>query len=124
MMAVEQHFKSGIFQGEDKVIRFTITDGDNVPVDVAGWTFEWIVRKSDTDTETAVLSKTTAAGIAVSGIFNVDPTLNTQRVVVTLTDTDLGIAARQYRHALKRADDGYETVLSYGDFVLAQVVAR
>jgi hypothetical protein len=62
-----------------------------------------------------LLTKTTGAGVTVTGIYHVDRSLNTQRVVVTLEDTDTELLeGGNFAHALKRTDAGLETVLGYG----------
>jgi hypothetical protein len=113
------------FLGEDKTIEFTILDADSIPVNVTGWAIEWVVRKLD-DSDSATLTKTTGGGgIAITGVYNVDPAVNTQLVVVTVEDTDTSsLTPRTYRHALKRTDDGFETILSYGNLVLRRAAAR
>lgn len=135
-----------VFCGEDKVIEFSIFDADGVtPLDVTAWTFEWVLRPSyprnrvsaatipprapvtaTTPPVTAdpTLRKESGDGIAIAGTFDADPDVNTQRVVVTLSDTDTeGLAGGTYQHALKRLDDGAETILSFGEFVLRQAAA-
>jgi hypothetical protein len=129
-MAVESNVTaaSHVFLGEDKVLEFTITDEDDVPVDVSGWAMIWDLRKADKTTGDALIEKTTGAGITVTGVYNVAPLVNTQRVLVTLADTDSDssttIQAKTYRHALKRSDDGSETVLAFGDFTFLQATTR
>jgi hypothetical protein len=131
-----------IFCGEDKSIEFTIFDADGItPLDVAAWTFEWVVRAvyprrlttparippecaTATTTPDPALRKESGDGIAVTGTFNADPDVNTQRVVVTIADTDTeSLTPGTYNHALKRLDDGFETILSFGEFVLRKAAA-
>ena len=80
-----------LFAGEDKTLSYEIfatgsTPDDPLPLmeNVAGFALQWtMARGSDT------LTKTTAAGsISITGVYNVARALNTQRVVVTILDTD------------------------------------
>jgi hypothetical protein len=125
-MAIEHHFTKDdhIFRGEDKKLRFPVFEEDNAtPKDVSGMALEWVLR-GRRPTDAALLTKTTADGITVEGIFNVDPDVNTQEVVVDILDTDTeALDAGLYRHALKRTDPGSETILSFGDFPLLGAAA-
>ncbi len=135
-MARESNFDkdSNIFIGEDKQIRFPVYDDDAdpvVPLDVSGFSMIWVLRKSDTASDPALLSKTTGSGITITGTFNADPLINTQRVVVALADTDTAgndgsvlIPPKKYRYSLKRTDAGSETILAFGNFVLREATAR
>lgn len=112
------------FIGTDHEFRFgPVVDGDNVAVDVSTWLLSWMLKRrlSDTDVN-ALLTKTPT----VTGTHNADPTLSTQRVVVTIadTDTDAFVARVDYRHELKRMDPGSESVLAYGTAVLKRGVHR
>jgi hypothetical protein len=103
------------FAGEDKELHFTPLDRAGVPVDVTGWALEWALRHHASDAD-AVLSKTTSTGISLSGTYNADPDVNTQRVVVAITSADTDpLEAAIYKHGLKRTDAGSESVLTYGD---------
>jgi hypothetical protein len=127
-MALESNVDVGdIFAGEDKVMRFEVFAAGADPSDphaamqnAAGWTFAYTWRKRvrgvppHRTNGPEVLSKPNAA-ITVTGVFNADRALNTQRVEVALADTDTAdLAGGDYVDALKRMDDGFETVLSYG----------
>ena len=122
------------FIGEDKFLSYTVTEDDEVtPQDVTGWALSWYLKKRATDADAdAKLTKTTVSGITISGVYNADPALNTQRVVVAIADTDTGAAgspaealpAGSYRMELKRTDAGSETVLSFGQCVLRQALHR
>lgn len=97
-------------------------EAETAAVDITGWTLSWKVKRSvsHADSET-VLSKTAT----VSGTFNSDPAVNTQRATVTIDDTDTdGLTAKTYRYELKRTDAGQETVLAYGALELKQPVHR
>lgn len=104
-----------IFIGEDKVFRLEVLDADDVPVDVTGYTILLDVRLTDTSAAPAVLSLT---GV-VAGSYSATRASNTQRVSFTATDTQLAtLAARQYRYSAKRTDDGSETVIAVGPFIV------
>ena len=116
-----------LFQGEDHKYVFTIKNGAQTTcIDIAGWTLSFMVKqyKSDADLS-AVVTKTTAAGIVISGTFNANPAVNTQVATVTVDDTDtIAVTDRLYSYELKRMDAGFETVLAYGTFNLIQGVIR
>lgn len=102
-----------LFLGEDKILRLHVKDSDGVPVDIAGWAVLFNVRESDR-ASTDVLSK----AAPISGTYNADPDVNTQRAIVTLTDTETAaLSAKRYRYSFKRTDDGSETILAFGPFV-------
>lgn len=114
------------FVGEDKVLNFTVYQSDGVtPQDVATWALQWVLRKTEKSTS-ALIDKTTGAGVTITGVYNVSPALNTQKVVVAIADTDTDALNPNvtYRHALKRTDAGSETVLAFGDFILLQAAVR
>lgn len=108
-------------------MRFEVFANDQDPLDphatmqnAAGWTFAYAWRKRvrgvppHRTNGPEVLSKTNA-DITVTGVFNAARALNTQRVEVTLLDTDTAtLGGGDYVDALKRMDDGFEAVLSYG----------
>jgi hypothetical protein len=107
------------FAGEDKELHFTVLDADGNPVDPTGWALEWALRRRAPDADPALISKTTSSGISLSGVYNANPSLNTQRVVVAIADTDTdALSAATYKHGLKRTDAGNESVLTFGDAVL------
>lgn len=115
-----------VFVGEDKNLFFTIFEKDGItPRNVTGWTFEWILR-AKAKSNPPLLKKIMADGITLVGAFNIDPLVNTQKVLVPLLDSDTAsedgstiiIPPKVYYHALKRVDDGSNTVLSHGSFEL------
>ena len=71
MTAKGQNFE--MWQGDDKVLRVTVVDDADVPVDISGSTIKWVIYKRTG--ENVVLSKTLASGIALtvpaSGIFEI-----------------------------------------------------
>jgi hypothetical protein len=127
------HFE--IFQS-DLVATFDSTLGQDVyvsgtPEDVGAWTFRWELRVKDTSTGVPILSKTTAGGITITGTYDAVHSANTQRVVVTIADTetysDAGavlIPPKTYVYSLKRDDPGSEKTVVYGKFVLQEKPAR
>lgn len=109
-----------LFVGEDKVLRLEVISSAGQPVDITGWTLLFDVRKRDSAPDPALLAK----DAAVTGDFNASRSVNSQRAVVALTDTDMNIfRARTYRYSLKRMDDGNETVLVWGNFTPQKATA-
>lgn len=131
-----------VFYDTDRLLRYTvyrgdptaqeIADGDAVPEDVTGWALAWVLRKKVNSEDPPLIEKTIGDGIAIVGVYNADPVVNTQRVEVTLEDTDTydpdgspatEVKAGTYAYALKRIDDGGEAILAYGSFKLLQAAA-
>jgi hypothetical protein len=102
-----------LFIGEDKKLTFEILDPNGVPVDLTSWTTRFVVRLHF-DSVTAEVDE---PGV-VSGVYNANRSLNTQRVSVTLEATDLDFAARTYFYSLRRTDTGFAAVLRSGEFKL------
>lgn len=95
-------------------------DADSVPVNMTGWSILFDVRKSVTAPDPAIFSKTAS----IVGVYNASRALNTQRAVVSLTDTEMNtVIAKTYKFSWKRMDDSSETVLSYGDFMPEKATA-
>jgi hypothetical protein len=117
-VAREQHIGASedLFIGEDKTLPFEIYSSDESTIeDVTGWAMSWVLRKIG-ESNAVVITKTTGGGtITITGVFDADHTLNTQRVNVLLTDDDTDhLQPGTYEHALKRTTAGSETILSYG----------
>jgi hypothetical protein len=116
------------FIGEDKLLVFgPVLDANGAGVDISGWALSWKLKRelSDADVD-AVRSKTTGSG-AINVIGTYDATLanNTQRIRVTVLDTDTDdVRERLYYHELKRTDAGLETVLTFGTARLLRGVHR
>jgi hypothetical protein len=140
-MALEQNVLAPtykVFLGEDKVIKFQIfVDGTTqaqvdagtaTPLDVTGYGLTWIVRKTDKADTASITKATGGLGITITGTWNASQGTSTQRIVITLVDTDTSDTAiwkpNIYRHSLKRTDDGSETILAFGDFEFLQATAR
>jgi hypothetical protein len=134
-MSLEQNItvEHTLFAGEDKQLKFEILAAGADPAspvaavqNVAGWTFAWTLRAAVRSIDphraqaTAIaVAKTSASGIAIEGTYNASRALNTQRVVVTIADTDTEtLAGGTYVQALKRMDDGSESVLCHGTVAL------
>lgn len=117
----------GWYVGEDKQLSFTIytSAAKTTCQDIAGWALSWKLRKRKHDPDPALIAKATNAGISITGVFNADPAVNTQRALVTVSDSDTDVLTPGgYWHELKRTTDGQETVLSQGPAVLKQAVHR
>jgi len=126
-MAIRQDINKadGFFIDEDKTLAFEILGADGAtPVDMTGWTLAWTVRRYVTDADPAIAKASGGSGVTITGTYNVDRATNTQRVIVAIADTDTAaLAAGIYKHALKRTDEGSETILSFGDLVLQKAAA-
>jgi hypothetical protein len=123
-MAVEADIGGAgeLFVGEDKTFRLELLDTAlTTPVDMAGWVVKFFVRLKDGTADPAIFDKTAT----IIGVYNSVRATNTQRAEVTLTDTELNtVTAKTHRYSWKRMDDGNETVLAYGDFVVQLATAR
>lgn len=133
-ITTEHHF----FSGEDKKIKLVIytSDAKTAILDTSSMSLLWQMRKKDNSADPALISKSTDVsppGITHEGVYDSDPDVNTQKVVITLLDTDTyddgvsplwWIKKRKYRHALKRMDDGFETVLAFGNCQILQATTR
>lgn len=109
-----------LFVGEDKILRIEILDVANLPVDLTGMDIVFDVRKKDNAPDPAIFSLSTV----ITGVYASTRSANTQRAVAVLTDTQMNtISAKTYRHSWKRMDDGSETVLAYGDFIVEKATA-
>lgn len=123
-MAEEANIASDWFVGEDKIFAFTIYQKSAAGVlspsrqDITGWALRWDLRRSDSEGDPVVLTKATGSGIAITNGAQGEGT-------ITLVDTDTdSLSPRVYRHALKRTDDGSETVLLFGNAVLKKATTR
>jgi len=100
---------------------------ETAAVDITGWALSFLIKQkvaSDEDMP-ALVTKTTGAGIVISGTYNADPTLNAQRATVTILDTDtVSLTPMRCVWELKRTDDGLETILGYGTVELKRAVHR
>lgn len=131
-----------VYFDTDRLLRYTVYAGDPTaeeitaetatPEDVTGWDLAWVLRKKPNSADPPLIEKTLSDGITISGVFDSDPSANTQRVEVLLADTDtydpdasppLEIKAGTYVYALKRLDPGSETILAEGTFTLLRAAA-
>lgn len=120
-----------LFVGEDKTLRLELLDDPEatapVPVNMLGWSILFDVRVKDNSPDPAII----AIIASITGVYDAVRATNTQRAVVTLTDTQLNLfkgsnltsGAKTYRHSWKRMDDGSETVLCRGDFLPEKATA-
>lgn len=134
-MAIERHITAAdhVFVGDDRTFEITVYEDDaaTTPVNISGFELVWILRKTD-KSPTALIEKSSVgspAGIAITGTFNPDPNINTQRAVVTLSAQDsystgspagVQLAKKKYRYALKRVNDGARSTLTFGNFQFLQ----
>lgn len=103
--------------GRDKQFVFTVlNDAQTAAIDITGWALSWMVKRYLSDLDgAALLTKTTGSGIAISGVFNATPSLNTQVATVTVLDTDtLTIAEGLAPYEFERTDANFETPLAFG----------
>lgn len=111
------------FLGTDWVFDFTVyTTAQKTAIrDVSGYATNFMVKRFESDPDASALI--TATG-TVSGSFNASPALNTQKISVTLvdTDTDTEITPGMASWELKRIDAGAEAVLAYGTMELRRAI--
>jgi hypothetical protein len=108
-----------LFIGEDKRLRIACVDNTGLPTDMTGWVLDFDVRTSDT-APSSVLTLTPT----LVGTFDTNPSLNTQRAIVTLTAANMNLfRPKLYRYSVKRIDPGEETVLLWGSFLPQRATA-
>lgn len=114
------------FLGEDKTLRLHVLGPDNeTPINIDGWSLEFVVRKKDKDTSAPLILKTTGEGITIEGAFTADRTTNLQRAIIDIDSDDTGeIAVGTYRYSVKRTDTDNEGILIYGNIVFLQATAH
>lgn len=124
-MAEESNISTDFYIGEDKEFPFIIYQKDasgnltTTPQNLTGWSLRWDMRKTDNAIDPVVLTKSTGG----SGITIDVGSGGTGTITIADTDTD-ALPPRVYRHALKRTDNGSETVLLYGNAVLGKRTTR
>lgn len=139
-MAIEFNITAdkNFFLGEDKMIDFKVYELDGTtPLDVGGLPLEWNVKKNDKDPDPGIITKGVGSGLTIVGIWNVDPSVNSQKVRVTFVpaDTDPTTTAAlgtpyvlkpgfAYRHSLKRKDLTNANILSFGSITWRQATER
>lgn len=117
-----------LWLGTDLTRAYHIKDeAETTSINISGWTLGWMLKRftSDADAD-AILTKTTTGGaVVIAGTFNTTPASNSQRATLTLEDSDTAaLYPGLYHWELKRTDDGYETVLAYGQMTMIQGVHR
>lgn len=100
-----------LFIGEDKDLEFEVPDRHGNPVDMSGWTIQFVVK---TLASAVVISKTAS----VTGAYDADRETNTQRALVELSRADLSVDDGVHTYSLKRTDTGSHVVLAYGECIL------
>lgn len=111
------------FLGEDKFLRLPVYGPDGVtPIDVATWALDYVIRKTNKAADPAIIHKSKSSGsITVEGVFNVDPSVNTQQVVIPFFRLDtVDLKPAEYHHSLERVDVGNYGILYFGTIVLRQ----
>jgi hypothetical protein len=109
-----------LFVGEDKTIRLELVDKAGLPVNMTGWAMVFDVRKTVNRADPPIFSKVPT----LTGVFNAVRATNTQRAIVTLTDTEMNtVKAFEYQCTWKRMDDTAETVLAWGPFAPEKATA-
>lgn len=120
-MSKEQNIlaSDGVFAGETKQLQFSVTDSADSPQTMTGWTLEFVIR-TQVGATTALLTKTTASGIAIANGAGTN-----DRATVTLTAANTtAVGAGTFSYALRRSDSGSEQVLAYGSLVIRQAATR
>ena len=120
-----------IYQGAARTLSFTVyteatTDaqiaaGLGACLDIAGYALRWRLRDRNGLQTTRITKATSGLGIVISGTYNADPAINTQRAVVSLTAADADLAPDTYDHGFWRTDSGSETPLCAGTAVVRVV---
>lgn len=107
-MSKESHIdiSDNWYKGEAKTFRFLVVDSAEAALDVSSYTMVWLVEEHGTD----ILKKSGAAITVADG----NGTNDAVSVAIDAADT-VNLAAKVYRHALRRTDSSAEQVLSYGD---------
>jgi hypothetical protein len=107
---------------------FQVKDADDATaaVDVSAWTFSFMVKRSAHDLDAAALiTKTLDSGITIAGTFDPVAADSTQRVTVTIADTDTdALNSGTCVWELKRTNAGAERVVAYGEIRLYRSLHR
>lgn len=116
-----------LYTNTDRDYEFPVLDEtETTAINITGWALSFMIKRSIEDPDRhALVTKTTGAGIVISGSFNVDPTLNTQLATVSVADSDTErLTAAPCVYELRRTDAGFETPLAFGKLSLKQSVHR
>lgn len=97
---------------------------ETAAIDIALWTLSFMVKRDLNDADAdALITKTVGSGIVISGTYNADPAVNTQRATATIDDDDtVDLDEGLVYFEWKRMDAGFETPLSRGTLELVQGV--
>lgn len=122
-----------IYDGDDltdDALQALIDAGTAPEKDVTGWTLGFYVRKKANSADPALIYKATGGnGITIEGSFGGSPA---QTIEVTIEDSDtydpdaspaVELKAGDYQYALKRLDEGAETVLVWGKLTVDRKAA-
>lgn len=108
MALTEQNFT--MYQGEDKLVTFVITDEDEAALNMTGGTLSWEASITSLDT-TAQITKTPS-------LVNVDGTNDGARVTLVDADTQT-LTPLIYYHELRLVDgSGNDSVLAEGEMTV------
>lgn len=108
-----------LFVGEDKTFELELIDENGDPVNMAGLTLLFDVRKKDNSPDPAIMGITPT----LVGVFNVVRASNTQRALALVTDTQMNLfRQREYRYSWKVMSFP-ETVVAFGDFLPQKATA-
>lgn len=122
-MAIERNITAAdhFFLGEDKKIRDSIFQADGTtPQDISGWAISCVIRKTDKASDPPLIPEKTIAGGGIAVIDGPNGIID-----ITFVDTDTAtLKPGKYRWSVKRTDEGFETILTFGDFTLLQATAR
>jgi len=120
------------FIGEDKILEFEpLADDGKLPTDptkgvedVSGRTFAYWLAKSETAVEPFFEKRTGGQGITITGVYNADRSVNTQRIAVAIEDTDTDdLKAGTWYHALKQIVAGGDAIYVDGTVILQKAPA-
>ena len=110
-----------VFQGEDKQLKFLVTDSAGVPINLTsgGYTLAWFLFTQAGPSGVKLLTKSGASITVANG----NGTNDAATVAIADTDTiDTGgvvvIEAATLWHELWKVNEGDEQMLAFGDFVL------
>jgi len=122
------------FAGEDKILSYEVFAADGTTMEnVSTFKMDWTLRRKSSASPfrgqgAVVVTKSTEGtgpGITVTGVYNATRGTNTQRVLVSIADTDTeSLTGDRYVCSLKRMDDGLEAVLSHGVVELLVAAVR
>lgn len=101
-------------------------EAETEAIDITGWALSFMLkRRLEQPDASALLTKTTPSGVTISGTFDEDPEVNTQRASVFIADTDTDpLTPGSIFWEFKRTDAGLETPLAGGPVELKRGVHR